>query len=330
MTEEIEVDGHGAMQSPEALVSFRRAPRISQEDVFGAADELLIEGHRPTIDRVRMRLGRGSPNTINDHLDAWWARLGARLRDVPGREFPQLPERVAASLQRLWNDALEGAHEALKSTIEGREQSLAERESALEARQAQHEEAERIAAARQTALEDNLVLTRTQLAEANRRGESLEQSLRDRDSALGQLRERLEKLEMAAAKSSQKLEAERAAHLAERSKLESRYDAAEQRWLAEVDRARQDVKEGGRQRQSLTSELARQTKEGEQVRRELAEARSALRASAEVRSQLEERIKLLSARGSGNAVRKATGRVVRTQIPKRLTPRKRSQRAQFK
>ena len=24
-------------------------------------------------------LGRGSPNTINEHLDAWWLKLGARL-----------------------------------------------------------------------------------------------------------------------------------------------------------------------------------------------------------------------------------------------------------
>lgn len=324
MSEGLEAGFQDAVPSPDTLVSFRRAPRISREDVFRAADELLVEGHRPTIDRVRMRLGRGSPNTINDHLDAWWARLGARLRDVPGREFPQLPERVAASLQRLWNDALEGAHEALKSTIEGREQSLAERESALEERQAQHEETERIAAARQTALEDNLVLVRTQLAEANRRNESLEQALRERDNTVAQLRERLEKVETAAAKVSQKLEAERAAHGAERSKLESRYDAAEQRWLAEVDRARQDVKEAARQRQSLSSELARQTKDVEQVRRELAEARSALRAAAEVRSQLEERIKLLSTRDPGKPAEHTVKRTARAQNNKRAAPRKRS------
>jgi hypothetical protein len=66
----------------------QRAPRISQADVFRAADELLIEGHRPTIDRVRMRLGRGSPNTINDHMDLWWTKLGSRLRDLPGGMFP--------------------------------------------------------------------------------------------------------------------------------------------------------------------------------------------------------------------------------------------------
>jgi hypothetical protein len=108
----------------------RRAARISQADVFAAADGLLVMGARPTIDRVRMKLGRGSPNTINDHLDAWWAKLGARLRDLPGQEFPQLPERVAHSLQQLWNEALAGAHQALQAGLLEREHSLDQRASA--------------------------------------------------------------------------------------------------------------------------------------------------------------------------------------------------------
>jgi hypothetical protein len=40
-------------------------------------------------------------------LDHWWAKLGVRLRDLPGQEFPQLPERVACSMQQLWNEALQ-------------------------------------------------------------------------------------------------------------------------------------------------------------------------------------------------------------------------------
>src|SRR5262249_47721305 len=82
-----------------------RAPRISQPEIFRAADELLIEGHRPSIDRVRMRLGRGSPNTIQHHMEIWWTKLGARLRDLPERTFPQVPERVGHALQLLWNEA---------------------------------------------------------------------------------------------------------------------------------------------------------------------------------------------------------------------------------
>jgi hypothetical protein len=126
----------------------RRASRISQADVFRTADELLVEGHRPTIDRVRMRLGRGSPNTINDHLDAWWTKLGSRLRDLPGREFPQLPERVAEALERLWNEALESAHDALQGAVSEREHALVQGEQALEARARRLDEREQAVDAR--------------------------------------------------------------------------------------------------------------------------------------------------------------------------------------
>src|SRR5579859_1149560 len=104
----------------------RRAPRISREDVFQAADALLLQGDRPTIDRVRMKLGRGSPNTINDHLDAWWARLGARLRDVPGQELPHLPDGLAHRLTHLWHEALDAARETLQESLAGREAALAQ------------------------------------------------------------------------------------------------------------------------------------------------------------------------------------------------------------
>lgn len=44
---------------------------ISEQDVFAAADKLLSRGERPTIERVRLQLGRGSPNTVNRLLDGW-------------------------------------------------------------------------------------------------------------------------------------------------------------------------------------------------------------------------------------------------------------------
>ena len=123
------------IEADDATASFiRRAPRISQADVFRAADELLIEGHRPTIDRVRMRLGREFPNTINDHMDTWWTKLGSRLRDLPGGTFPQLPERVGQALQLLWNEALEGAHETLQSALLEREEAITQQDQALQAR----------------------------------------------------------------------------------------------------------------------------------------------------------------------------------------------------
>jgi hypothetical protein len=50
--------------------------------VAQAADALLREGLKPTIERVRQRLCGGSPNTINPLLDAWYVTLSARVADV--------------------------------------------------------------------------------------------------------------------------------------------------------------------------------------------------------------------------------------------------------
>jgi hypothetical protein len=233
----------------------RRAPRISQEDVFRAADELLIEGHRPTIDRVRMRLGRGSPNTINDHLDAWWAKLGARLRDLPGREFPQLPERVAEALQRLWNEALEGAHDALQGTLTAREHAVIQSEQALEARARQLDEREQAADARAEVSEESISLAREQLSAASRRAERLETTLQERDSECMRMRAHTETLGAALLDLRGKLDAAAGVHQAERSRLEERHVTAEAHWLTEVDRARQVAKELDRQIKELRTQL---------------------------------------------------------------------------
>ena len=46
-----------------------RSRGIQEADVFAAADALLAEGQRPTIERVRLKIGRGSPNTVSPMLE---------------------------------------------------------------------------------------------------------------------------------------------------------------------------------------------------------------------------------------------------------------------
>jgi hypothetical protein len=278
----------GDVYDAPAALAARRAPRISQADVFRAADELLVQGDRPTIDRVRMRLGRGSPNTINDHLDDWWAKLGARLRDVPGHEFPQLPERVAQALQHLWNEALDGAHAVLRET-------LSQRELALESRDRELTERERASAARAAALEESLSLAREQLAAANQRAERLEGSLQERDAEGARLRTRVEGLEGTTDELRTKLEVAEAANQAERARLEERHTAAETRWLTEVDRARQAAKEATkeyeRQLKVLHSQSESLQTEREGLRQQLGDTRSELTTAHAVREQLEARLR---------------------------------------
>jgi hypothetical protein len=68
-------------------------PGLGAADIDRAADSLLQVGERPTIEKVRARLGRGSPNTINPLLDAWWKRLAGRL-DAGPAALHRLPEPV--------------------------------------------------------------------------------------------------------------------------------------------------------------------------------------------------------------------------------------------
>jgi hypothetical protein len=79
---------------------------VRQSDVSHAADTLLRAGNRPTVEKIRTTLGRGSPNTINPMLDGWWKTLSARLDSGPAA-LHRLPESIAHIAEALWMQALE-------------------------------------------------------------------------------------------------------------------------------------------------------------------------------------------------------------------------------
>lgn len=56
---------------------------VPENDVFAAADAVLARGERPTVERVRLELGRGSPARVGALLDQWWEQLAGRLRGEP-------------------------------------------------------------------------------------------------------------------------------------------------------------------------------------------------------------------------------------------------------
>ena len=268
-----------------ALEAFaaRRAPRISQTDVFRAADELLLAGHRPTIDRVRMKLGRGSPNTINDHLDAWWPKLGARLRDLPGQELPHLPESIAQRLQQLWHEALDTARGVLQET-------LAQRESDLAAREQTFAERERAANERVTALEEGLTLARQQLTAANERAAALE-------AGSDRLNEQIDRWQAEARQAQAKTEAAVASHATERAELLSRSALTEQHWMRELDQARQGLRESNQRHEKELNEGRRQLLALKAERDDRSQQVAALRADSQahtaVREQLEAQLRTL-------------------------------------
>lgn len=84
-----------------------RSRGITEHDVWHAADALLLEGARPTIERVRQKIGRGSPNTVSPHLDAWFSKLGARIKDpLAFSAPPAIPDPVQQAATHFWEAAL--------------------------------------------------------------------------------------------------------------------------------------------------------------------------------------------------------------------------------
>ena len=78
------------------------ATGITQSDVWAAADALLLEGARPTIERVRQKIGRGSPNTVSPHLESWFGGLGARIQDPGAFAAPAaIPDPIAQALSLI-------------------------------------------------------------------------------------------------------------------------------------------------------------------------------------------------------------------------------------
>ena len=79
---------------------------ITETDVWTASDSLLLEGARPTIERVRQKIGRGSPNTVSPYLDSWFKNLGGRIKDPGAFSAPQgVPDPVAQAATHLWEIA---------------------------------------------------------------------------------------------------------------------------------------------------------------------------------------------------------------------------------
>jgi chromosome segregation ATPase len=238
---------------------------------------------------------------------------------------------VAQALQHLWNVALDGTQAVLRDTLSQGEQTLAQQEQALQTRERELTERERSCAARVAALEESLALAREQWAAANGRANGLERSLQEREGECGRLRARIESLETNVSELRAKLDAASAAHHAERTQLQEQYTAAERRWLVEVDRARQHVKEATKEHEQQTRELRRRNEalasERDDLRHKLLEARADLKTAAAVREQLEERLRSTERAAPERAsVAAATSKQARPSKPSRRSTNRRRPR----
>lgn len=88
---------------------------VTLADITHAADQLLAEGERPTIDGVRRILGTGSPATVNALLKEYFQSLPARLH---------LPAPIATAAAELYEKVRSTALEELATQRTELEQTL--------------------------------------------------------------------------------------------------------------------------------------------------------------------------------------------------------------
>lgn len=215
---------------------------ITQAQVNEAADALLRAGERPTIERVRQSLGTGSPNTLVRLLEGWWSDLGRRL-DAQAEKvaMPEAPEPVVAAASQLWLAALEHARSMAETAFTEKEEALATERAAMIQRE-QQRVADLIAAntTTQTAIEAQAA-AETRLADLERLSHSLAQQCDDlqiqRDAATTER----DALSRRLADTQDTHEQSQREAVVERQSLEAQFRTSENRWLQEVDRARQDA-----------------------------------------------------------------------------------------
>lgn len=225
---------------------------ITVEDVWQAADELLLEGQRPTIERVRQKIGRGSPNTVSPHLDAWFGRLGDRLAPPsPVRsaipEQGDAPEAWMVSAQQLWAEARVLATQQVRAEIEaeiaGQRHELSAKAVELDDRQRDLDAAETELNARAEGFRQTLGLAEQQLSELRLERERLLAQL----EGLQQERNRLDE----ALQAQQQLSAQERALQQARSIEQERY------WQMEVERSRERARSLSQEVESVRLELNR-------------------------------------------------------------------------
>ena len=213
---------------------------VPETDVFAAADAVLARGERPTVERVRQELGRGSPARVGGLLDQWWTRLAERLNGET--RLPALPSEVSQAFVAIWQQATHlGQGAAEQALAEQRQVLAAEREqlAALEdqARQdaAQYRQLAAEAVAGRQAAETRLADLELLLVQRLTQIEDLRQQREELVRERGEAQLRAQGLQQQVQDQALKLEQDRVDHA-------TYVRGVEERAYREIDRAREESK----------------------------------------------------------------------------------------
>lgn len=240
---------------------------VQQAEVSAAADALLAKGQRPTVDRVRRQLGRGSPNTVGPMLETWFVGLAPRL-GFPSSQNGDVnapPAELRHAIDALWRQARDQANQEAQNALS------VEREQ-LQVQRNQLNEERSLLARDAAALVERDKLRNAALERAQGQGDELTQQLRDMQATLQQRDNELGSVRVSLARAVEAKDALQAKHQQaiqavseDRRRLEERFSVTERRHHEEVDRARQEAKTAQKLLSDSEARAAAQRKSWEQA-----------------------------------------------------------------
>lgn len=314
----------------DAFMNMQKSTRgIQEADVWAAADALIAQGLRPTIERVRQHIGRGSPNTVSPMLEAWFATLGARLgvADAEHDVAATVPEPVLLAAQQMWQSALDASKAAAENLLQERQTRLEAAEKTQAANEQHLAQREEAMHQQKKAMDEAMKLARSQAQELSRRLDEMQQLLQEREAQLQSVRHELT-VKHRQREEDQKQHADgMQAAAAERQRLTEQFAGNERRMLADLDRARQDVSTAKKQQSEIERRMQTRYEELHErfVRSEedLVQARGAQLSAEQALASSHERIEDLKALAAARsqAIQQVTAAAhTTTELPSRPKP----------
>ncbi|MEC3889798.1 DNA-binding protein [Xanthomonas campestris] len=215
---------------------------ITESDVHAAADALVAGGERPTVERIRVHLGTGSPNTVVRWLETWWRKLGGRLAAQQAKlDLPAAPAELVALTSQWWEHALAAAQRHADARLAEQRTDLVARHDDLAARESSWQEQihQQIAVADQA--RQSLVVAQQRLADLQRLCDQQLTQIADLTIHREGLHNRCNRLEQELGELQGRYTEREAMITVERTRQTDHVRAIEDRAHAEIDRARQEA-----------------------------------------------------------------------------------------
>ncbi|MGO4392883.1 DNA-binding protein, partial [Variovorax sp. M-6] len=204
------------------------------------------EGLRPTIERVRQKIGSGSPNTVSPMLERWFATLGKRLdshgANMADGEAYQFPLAIVQAAKQFWDAARREADQVQVQKTEAARRELELERSALARKEADLQQRETSCEQARVALDEALTSSRQAVtameAQMHTQQQESARLLGDSEAEVRRLRKALDEAVASKEALREKAAMELGAAQRDAREAEQRHVAHERRLLADVDRER--------------------------------------------------------------------------------------------